>query len=61
MNRPARKLVLASLSVLLVAGLLGGLFGDRVRAESRRAEDQIWTFGRVLSLVEDQYVGPVDS
>jgi carboxyl-terminal processing protease len=51
----------AAITVLLFGGILGGIFGDRVQADSRRAEDQVWTFGRVLALVEDQYVGPVDS
>ena len=41
------------LVVTLFGGILGGVFGDRVQADSRRAEDQVWTFGRVLALVED--------
>lgn len=61
MTFSARRFLIVTVGLLLFGGLLGGLFGDRVRADSRRAEDQLWTFGRVLALVEDQYVGPLDS
>ena len=61
MTLSARRFLIVTVGLLLFGGLLGGLFGDRVRADSRRAEDQLWTFGRVLALVEDQYVGPLDS
>jgi carboxyl-terminal processing protease len=61
MTLRARRFLIVTVGLLLFGGLLGGLFGDRVRADSRRVEDQLWTFGRVLTLVEDQYVGSLDS
>ena len=41
--------------------LVGGLLGGRVQAEAQNSEDGLWTFGQVLALVEDQYIGEVDS
>ena len=48
-------------AIPLVAGcVLGGLLGGRVQAEAQNANDGLWTFGQVLALVEDQYVGEID-
>ena len=41
--------------------LMAGLVGHPVQADPSQAEDQFWTFGRVLALVEDEYVGDIDS
>ncbi len=48
--------------VVLTAGaVLGGLLGPRVLAEADWAPSQLRTFGRVLALVEDTYVGKADA
>jgi carboxyl-terminal processing protease len=47
--------------LLTVGGLLGGLLGTGAQADPQKPEDELWTFGRILSLVEDQYVGETDS
>jgi len=49
---------------MLVLGggcLLGGLLGSRVRADVERPDSRLRGFARVLALVEDNYVGKVDS
>ena len=58
---PTRRLSILTLSFLVVGALLGGVLGARALAEPQRADDQLWRFGRVVSLIEDQYVGEVDS
>lgn len=48
------------LAVLLIVGgtLLGGYFGDQVQADPKRSDDDaLFTFGNVLAIVEDEYVG----
>jgi carboxyl-terminal processing protease len=51
------------LAVLVVAGCctLGGLIGGRVRAEADKSEALLQSFGRALAVVEDNYVGKVES
>lgn len=61
MSQPARRLSLLAVAFIAVGGFLGGVLGGRVQAEPQRPDDQLWTFGRVLALVEDQYVGQGDS
>jgi carboxyl-terminal processing protease len=60
MSRPTRRFSLLACSVLAVGALAGALLGSRAEADANRTDDQMWVFGRVLSLVEDQYVGEVD-
>ena len=59
MSQPARRLSLVAVVPLLAGCLLGGLLGDRVRADAQH--DGLWTFGRVLAIVEDEYIGEIDS
>lgn len=59
--RPVRNYSIAILVVLAVGTLAGGFFGGQVDADSDKPEDQFWTFGRVLALVEDEFVGETDS
>jgi len=61
MRSAARRLPLLALAFLVTGGLVGGLQGDRVLADPARPDEGLWVFGRVLSLIEDQYVGEVDS
>jgi len=61
MSQPARRLTILALAFLVAGGFVGGLLGGRVMADPQRPDDQLWTFGRVMSLIEDQYVGEVDS
>jgi len=58
---PTRRLSILILAFLAAGGLLGGVLGGRALAEPQRADDQLWRFGRVVSLIEDQFVGEVDS
>jgi carboxyl-terminal processing protease len=55
------RLSVAALLFLLVGGLVGGLLGPGVQADAQGPEDELWTFSRVLALVEDQYVGEADT
>ena len=59
--RPFRNYSIATLVVLAVGMLAGGFFGGQVDADSAKPEDKFWTFGRVLALVEDEYIGETDS
>ncbi|HXV75103.1 MAG TPA: S41 family peptidase [Candidatus Polarisedimenticolaceae bacterium] len=61
MNQLTRRLPLLALVFLIAGGFIGGMIGSRALAEPQRPDDDLWTFGRVLSLIEDQYVGEVDS
>jgi carboxyl-terminal processing protease len=56
-----RRLSILIVAFLAAGGLLGGVLGGRALAEPQRADDQLWRFGRVVSLIEDQFVGEVDS
>ena len=60
MNRSSHRFTIVLLVILLAGGLLGGLLGSRVRADQRPMDD-LWTFGRILALVEDEFVGEADS
>jgi len=59
--RPFRHYSIATLVVLAVGTLAGGFFGNQVDADASKPEDQFWTFGRVLALVEDEFIGETDS
>jgi carboxyl-terminal processing protease len=61
MRSAVRSLPLLVLAFLVTGGLVGGLMGNRVLAEPQRPDDELWGFGRALSIIEDQYVGTVDS
>jgi len=60
MNRSSRRLTVVAVALLIAGSVLGGLLGSRVRADQQPI-DELWTFGRILALVEDEYVGEVDS
>ena len=49
------------LSVFAASALVGGLLGGRALADGRKPEDRLRTFGQILSLVESEYPGDVDS
>lgn len=51
------------LVVLFVGGgcLLGGVLNSRAEGDADRSSAQVRTFGRILALVEDNYVGKVES
>jgi len=61
MSLTTRRTSLLAATILVGSSLIGGLIGGRAQADSRAPEDQLWTFGRVLALVEDQYIGEIDS
>ena len=61
MSQTSRRFSLLALVLLTVGGILGGLLGGGAQAEQQKPEDELWSFGRILSLVEDQYVGETDS
>jgi carboxyl-terminal processing protease len=60
MNRSSRRLTVVTVALLIAGSVLGGLLGSRVRADQQPI-DELWTFGRILALVEDEYVGESDS
>ena len=59
MSHRSRGLSLVAVVPLLVGSVLGGLLGGRAQADAQH--DGLWTFGRVLAIVEDEYVGEIDS
>lgn len=52
---------IAAAAVLTGATLLGGWAGSPARADGDATTEQLREFGRILALVEENYVGPVDS
>lgn len=60
MNRSSHRFTIVLLVILVAGGLLGGILGSRVRADQTPMDD-LWTFGRILALVEDEFVGEADS
>jgi carboxyl-terminal processing protease len=60
MNRSSHRFTVVLLVILIAGGLLGGLLGSSLRADQRPA-DNLWTFGRILALVEDEFVGEANS
>ncbi len=61
MKHASRKFWIIVVVFLGVGGLLGGLLGSRAQAEPRWPEDELRLFGEVLAVVEDEFVGEVDS
>jgi len=61
MRPTPRSYSILTLVVLALGTLAGGFFGGQVQADSTKPEDQFWTFGRILALVEDEYVGEIES
>jgi len=61
MSSSSRRWSVAAAVPLAIGCLVGGLLGGRVQAEAQNSEDGLWTFGQVLALVEDEYIGEVDS
>jgi len=61
MRRAARGSL--GLTILLLGGgcLLGGVLASRAEADAEKSSGQIRTFGRILALVEDNYVGSAKS
>ncbi len=60
MTRRPRMTPWAALAVVAAGAIAGGLLGPRILAEADWAPSQLRTFGRVLALVEDTYVGKLD-
>ena len=56
-----RSRSLLTLVALTAMTLAAGLFADPVQADPTKQEDPVWAFGRVLALIEDEYVGDLDS
>ncbi len=61
MNTSARRFPLTAALILTTAGIVGGLVGGPVEADAQNPGDELWTFGRILAAVEDNYVGEVDT
>jgi carboxyl-terminal processing protease len=61
MSQHTRRLPYLAILFLAVGGLLGGLVGNGAKAESKKTDDDLATFGQVLALIEDQYVGEADT
>jgi len=56
-----RRFPLIAIAVLGLACVLGGLLGPELQADSRDPADHLHTFGEVLTIIEDNYVGELDS
>ena len=60
-QKTGSKSLTVAVSVVLVAALLGGLFGGRVLAGQDSLGDQYAVFATALAAIETTYVGEVDS
>lgn len=61
MNRSVRRATGVAVFVLAGCALAGGLLADHAGAAPDRPEAKLQTLGRVLAIVEDNYVGKSDS
>ncbi len=61
MKRTGGRSALVALLVLAACCTLGGLIGGRARAEADKSEALLQSFGRALAIVEDSYVGKLES
>lgn len=61
MSLPRRHLPILAISCLVLGSVLGGLLGGRVQAEGQKPDDEVWTLGQILAMVEDHYVGSIDN
>lgn len=60
--KPSRPVSwVAAIAVLAAATVVGGWFGGAARADSDRSSESLREFGQILALVEDNYVGEVDT
>jgi carboxyl-terminal processing protease len=61
MSQSSRRWSLAATVPLIAGCVLGGLLGGRVLAEAQQPPEGLWKVGDVLDLVEQEYIGDVDS
>jgi carboxyl-terminal processing protease len=61
MSRTSRRSALLVVLVLAACGVLGGLLGDRALADADKSEATLQSFGRALAVVEDNFVGKLES
>jgi len=61
MSRSTRRTAILAIAVLSVSAFVGGVFGDGAKADAESSQAHLRTFGQVLAVVEDNYVGKVDS
>ena len=62
--KPERRGAVLVLGVLVLSAILGGMYGPSVRATAAGTsdlQDSIKNFTRVLSIVQQDYAGPVDT
>jgi carboxyl-terminal processing protease len=60
MTRTNNRTVLLALAVVALSATAGGLFGGPT-ADGQPTEDRLQAFGQILAVLEDNYVGEVDS
>lgn len=63
MNSSDRRGLLLCVGVLALSGILGGVYGPKVRANSDQVDDfsnSLRTFTKVLDVVQQNYADPVD-
>ena len=60
MNRPTYRPFLLAFAVLAVSTVVGGMLGGGILADGQPDDAQLRTFGQVLAVVEDNYIGEVD-
>ncbi|MBZ5637679.1 MAG: S41 family peptidase [Acidobacteriia bacterium] len=61
MKRTTGRSALMVLLVLAACCTLGGIIGGRARAEADKSDALLQSFGRALAIVEENYVGKVES
>lgn len=59
--RPSLRALAVTVAFLGGGSLAGGLLGDRVRADADPEDRELRSFNRILAVVEDHYVGKLDS
>ena len=61
MTRLNNRTVLLALALVAVSTLAGGIFGGGPKSDGEPADDRLQAFGQILAVLEDNYVGEVDS
>jgi len=61
MSRSTRRSLFLILMVLTLSAFAGGMLGKGVKADAQPTESRLRTFGQVMALLEDHFVGDLES